>query len=146
MTVAPGSRPKPTFSFTLSHSRREWRAKLRAALRQTALWSEIPAAAWQQSWVVDCRSVGSGRAALKYLAPYIFRVAISNNRIVRVVEDHVTFRYTVGGTGQTAYCRLPALEFLRRFLQHILPKGFVKVRYYGLFRVGNRRSLAHLRS
>ena len=123
-----------------------FRAKLRAALRQTALWSEIPATAWQQPWVVDCRPVGTARAALRYLAPYIFRVALSNNRIVRVADDQVTFRYTVGATDQTAYCTLPVQEFLRRFLQHILPKGFVKVRYYGLFRVGMRRSLARLRS
>jgi hypothetical protein len=95
---------------------------------------------------VDCRPVGTARAALKYLAPYIFRVALSNNRIVRVADDQVTFRYTVGDTGQTAYCTLPVQEFLRRFLQHILPKGFVKVRYYGLFRVGMRRSLARLRN
>jgi hypothetical protein len=69
-----------------------FRAKLRAALRQSALWCEIPAAAWQQDWVVDCRSVGSGPAALKYLAPYIFRVAISNNRIERAADGQVTFR------------------------------------------------------
>jgi len=83
--------------------------------------------------VVDCRPVGTARAALKYLAPYIFRVALSNNRIVRVADGQVTFRYTVGDTGQTAYCTLPVQEFLRRFLQHILPKGFVvdfAVRYY----------------
>jgi hypothetical protein len=123
-----------------------FRAKLRAALRQTALWAEIPAAAWQQPWVVDCRPVGTARAALKYLAPYIFRVALSNNRIVQLADDQVTFRYTIGDTGQTAYATLPVEEFLRRFLQHILPKGFVKVRYYGLFRVGMRRSLARLRS
>jgi Putative transposase/Transposase zinc-binding domain len=122
-----------------------FRAKLRSALRQTALWAEIPSAAWQQPWVVDCRSVGTARAALKYLAPYIFRVARSNNRIVHVADGQVTFRYTVGESGQTAYCTLSVQEFLRRFLQHILPKGFVKVRYYGLFRIGNRRSLARLR-
>ena len=123
-----------------------FRAKLRAALRQTTRWAEIPAMVWQQSWVVDCRSVGSGRAALRYLAPYIFRVALSNNRIVRLADEKVTFRYTISERGQTAYCTLPVQEFLRRFLQHILPKAFVKVRYYGLFRVGNRRSLSRLRS
>jgi hypothetical protein len=123
-----------------------FRAKLRAALRQTALWAEIPATVWQQDWVVDCWSVGTARAALKYLAPYIFRVAISNNRIVRVADDQVTFRYTVSESGRTAYCTLPVHEFLQRFLQHILPKGFVKVRYYGLFRLGNRRGLSRLRS
>ncbi|MFL5804036.1 MAG: IS91 family transposase [Roseiflexaceae bacterium] len=123
-----------------------FRAKLRAALRQTVLWSEIPATVWQQPWVVDCRPVGNAGAALRYLAPYIFRVALSNNRIVRVADDQVTFRYTVSESGRTAYCTLPAQEFLHRFLQHVLPKGFVKVRYYGLFRVSNRRSLARLRS
>jgi hypothetical protein len=123
-----------------------FRAKLRAALRQTALWNEIPATVWQQPWVVDCRSVGTARAALKYLAPYIFRVALSNNRIVKVADEQVTFRYTSGESGQTVYCTLPIQEFLRRFLQHILPKGFVKVRYYGLFRLGMRRSLSRLRS
>jgi hypothetical protein len=96
--------------------------------------------------VVDCRSVGSGQAALRYLAPYIFRVALSNNRIVRVADEQVTFRYTVGESGQTAYCTLLVQEFLRRFPQHILPKGFVKVGYYGLFRLGMRRSLSRLRS
>src|SRR5262249_25979627 len=82
----------------------------------------------------------------KYLAPYSFRVALSNNRIVRVADGQVTFRYTLSESGQTAYCTLPAQEFLHRFLQHILPKGFVKVRYYGVLGVGNRRSLARLRS
>jgi hypothetical protein len=123
-----------------------FRAKLRAALRQTALWSELGAAAWHQPWVVDCRAVGTGGAALRYLAPYIFRVALSNKRIVKVADGQITFRYTSGQSGQTAYCTLPVQEFVRRFLQHILPKGFVKVRYYGLFRVGMRRSLTRLRS
>jgi hypothetical protein len=88
--------------------------------------------------------VGSGRAALKYLAPYIFRVALSNNRIVEVENDQVTFSYRLGETAERRECRLEALAFLHRYLQHVLPKGFVKVRYYGLFRVGARRALARL--
>lgn len=119
---------------------------MRAALRQLHLEARIPAAIWQQAWVVDCRPVGNGLSALKYRAPYIFRVARSNNRSICVEHDQVTFRYPVGKSGQTASCTLPVQEFLRRFLQHSLPKGFVKVRYYGLFRVGMRRSLARLRS
>jgi hypothetical protein len=123
-----------------------FRAKLRAALRQTDLYQHIPRETWQQAWVVDCRAVGSGAAALKYLAPYIFRVALSNNRIVSVQDDCVTFRYRDGDTKQLRTCTLPALAFIRRFLQHVLPKGFVKVRYYGLFRVGNRRVLEQVRA
>jgi hypothetical protein len=124
---------------------RLFRAKLRAALRESALYAEIEPEVWEQEWVVDCRSVGSGRTALKYLAPYIFRVALSNNRIVRVEDDQVTFTYRLGETGERRACRLEALAFLHRYLQHILPKGFVKVRYYGLFRVGVRRALRRLR-
>ena len=122
-----------------------FRAKMRAALRQLHLEALIPAETWQQAWVVDCRPVGNGLRALKYLAPYIFRVALSNNRIIRVENDQVTFRYTLGATGQTKYCTLPAEEFIRRFLQHVLPKGFVKVRYYGLFGPGQRQLLTRIR-
>lgn len=123
-----------------------FRATLRAALRQTARWNELPAAAWPQPWGVDCRPVGTARAARKYLAPYIFRVALSNHRIVRLADGPVTCRSTSGDTDQTAYCTLPVQEFLRRFLQQIVPKGFVKVRSDGLFRLGMRRSLARVRS
>ena len=123
-----------------------FRAKLRAALRQTGYTAEIPAAVWSKPWVVDCRAVGSGAAALKYLAPYIFRVALSNNRIVRVANDRVTFRYVDGATHQPKTCTLPALTFLHRFLHHVLPRGFVKVRYYGLFSRRHRPLLAQLRA
>jgi hypothetical protein len=123
-----------------------FRAKFQAALRQTEWYQQVPRATWQQAWVVDCRAVGSGAAALKYLAPYIFRVALSNNRIVSMHNDHVTFRYRDGNTKELRTCTLPALAFIERFLQHVLPKGFVKVRYYGLLRVGNRRVLEQIRA
>jgi hypothetical protein len=100
-----------------------FRAKLRAALRQTDYTAEIPAAVWTKPGVVDCRSVSSGAAALKYLAPYIFRVALSNNRIVRLADDRVTFRYVDGATHQPKTCTLPALTFLHRFLQHVLQEA-----------------------
>jgi hypothetical protein len=100
---------------------------------------------WRQAWVVDGRPVGSGAAALKFLAPYIFRVALSNNRIVGVQDDRVTFRYRDGKTKQIRTCTFHALTFIGRFLQHVLPKGFVKVRYYGRFRRRQRQLLTPLR-
>jgi hypothetical protein len=103
-----------------------FRGKVRAGLRQLKLEKEIASKTWSKPWVVDCRPVGRGQAALKYLAPYIFRVALSNNRIVRVVNDEVTFRYRDGDTKKTRTCTLPAEQFIGRFLQHVLPKGFVK--------------------
>jgi len=123
---------------------RLFRAKRQAALRASAVYAEITPEVWEQQWVVDCRSVGSGRTALKYLARDIFRVALSNNRIVRVEDGDVTFTYRQGQTGERRECRLEAVAFLHRYLQHVLPKGFVKVRYYGLFRVGARRALLRL--
>src|SRR5215213_9639788 len=99
-----------------------FRAKLQAALRQTNLCQQIPGKTWQQPWVVDCRPVGSGAAALKYLAPYIFRVALSNNRIEQVANETVTFRYTEGKTGAQKQAMLSADTFIGRFLAHVLRK------------------------
>ena len=123
-----------------------FRGKVRAALQQLGWTREVPSATWSTAWVVDCRGVGSGAAALTYLAPYVFRVALSNNRIIAVVHDQVTFRYRDGATKKTKRSTLPATEFIGRFLQHVLPKGFVKVRYFGLFRPGNRPLLAQVRA
>ena len=106
------------------------------------LEAAVPPAVWGKGWVVDCRPVGSGEAALKYLAPYVFRVALSNNRLESVVNDQVTFRYRVADSKKIKRCRLPAEAFIRRFLQHVLPRGFVKVRYFGWFSPGNRPLLA----
>jgi hypothetical protein len=84
-------------------------------------------------------------AALKYLAPYIFRVALSNRRLHRFTDDQVTFSYKDSGSGDTRFRTLSVEEFIRRFLQHVLPKGFVKVRYYGFFSSGKRRLLTAIR-
>jgi hypothetical protein len=121
-----------------------FRAKFRAALQRTAHYQGIPEEVWHQDWVVHCQPVGSGQHALKYLAPYIFRVAISNNRILKMQDGKVTFYYKASDTGKTKTCTLSAIEFIRRFLQHVLPKGFVKVRYYGFFSSGCRAKLAAL--
>jgi hypothetical protein len=121
------------------------RAKFRDALRQTHLFDLVPAPVWRQAWVVHCQPVGSGLPALKYLAPYIFRVAISNNRILALAEGKVTFRYRASDTGKLRTCTCAAEEFIRRFLQHVLPKGFVKVRYYGFLASGCRQRLASIR-
>jgi len=123
-----------------------FRGKFRAALQKTELFEQVPHQVWREGWVVHSQAVDTGQAALKYLAPYIFRVAISNKRIVKVAEGQVTFRYTPSGSKKSKLCTLPAEEFIRRFLQHVLPKGFVKVRYYGLFAPGQRHRLKQART
>jgi len=122
-----------------------FRAKFRDAIRQTDDFASIPAAVWEQDWVAHCKPVGDGRTALKYLAPYIFRVAISNRRLVNMDNGQVTFSYKTHA-GQSKLCTLPAEKFIHRFLQHVLPKSLVKVRYYGLFSPAHRPHLETLRA
>jgi len=122
-----------------------FRAKMRQALQKKAPDWPIPPQVWRQEWVVHCKPVGSGAHALKYLAPYIFRVAIGNKRIQAFENNQVTFRYKTSDTGQERRCTLSAEEFIHRFLQHVLPKGFVKVRYFGFFSPGLHKRLAALR-
>jgi hypothetical protein len=122
-----------------------FRAKFRDALRETDGFAAIPASAWDQDWVVHCQPVGNGLKAFNYLAPYIFRVAISNSRLISLDNDQVTFRYRDSNTGQSKLLTLEVFEFIHRFLQHVLPKGFVKVRYYGFLGPGARSKLTLIR-
>ena len=123
-----------------------FRAKFRDLLKQTDLFQLVDPQVWRKDWVVHSQPVGSGEAAFKYLAPYIFRVAISNRRILALEDGQVTFSYKDSATDQTRFSTIPAEEFIRRFLQHVLPKGFVKVRYYGLLAASNRHLLDQARS
>ena len=122
-----------------------FRAKMYQALQEIGANWQIPPEVWQKDWVVHCKPVGCGRQALKYLAPYIFRVAIGNKRILAFQNEQVTFLYRASDTGQERRCTLTAEDFIHRFLQHVLPKGFVKVRYFGFFSSGSRKRLEKLK-
>ena len=134
-----------------------FRAKFRDLLKESSasLFSEIPAAVWKKDWVVHCKSVGNGEKALLYLSRYLFRVGISNSRIESLKEGVVTYKYmeskkdtTLGGAtlgGATRYIQVSALEFIRRFLQHVLPHNFMKIRYYGFYAGVNRAKLSKIR-
>ena len=83
---------------------------------------------------------------IEYLGRYIFRIAISNHRIVAVGKDTVTFKYFDNRDhGQEKLMTLPAVEFIRRFLSHVLPDGFVRVRHFGLHHSSCRTKLQHAR-
>ena len=122
-----------------------FRAKFRDLLKKTELFNQVDLQAWKKKWVVHSEPVGSGEAAFKYLAPYIFRVAISNNRLRHLHDGQVTFSYKESATDQVKRCTLPAPEFIRRFLQHVLPPRFLKVRYYGLLSPAQRQLLQKAR-
>lgn len=122
-----------------------FRAKVRDELKKAGLLEEVDRRVWKKEWVVDLEPVGTGEAAFKYLAPYIFRVAISNNRILKLQDGNVTFQYKEPVTDQTKTSTLSAEQFIGRFLQHVLPRRFIKVRYYGLLSPGNRQLLNTVR-
>ncbi len=108
-----------------------YKAKLADHLRACGLYDAVPTEAWQARFVVDIKPVGDGQAVLKYLAPYVNRVAISDKRIVACNEASVTFRYTPSGTKRSKIRSVSGTEFVRGFVQHTLPRGFQKIRYYG---------------
>jgi hypothetical protein len=89
---------------------------------------------YAKDWVVHSKPpFGGPEQVLKYLARYTHRVAISNSRLLKLEEGRVTFRYKDYADEQRhKTMTLEALEFLRRFVQHVLPKGFMKIRHYGL--------------
>ncbi len=98
------------------------------------LFEQIPDTVWRREWCSYCKPYGTGKeAVLNYLARYVFRIAITNNRLISMDENHVTFRYKEHKTDQWKIERIEGVQFLRRFLFHVLPKGLHKVRYYGLW-------------
>ena len=104
----------------------------------------------RKRWVVDAKPLSAGPAAvLAYLARYTHRVAIANSRLVTFDEAGVTFRskdYHRTGAARYGTTTLGAHEFIRRFLLHVLPKGFHRIRHYGLFAsAGRRANLARIR-
>jgi hypothetical protein len=107
------------------------RAKFRDRMDRAGLLAEIPAEVWQQDWNVHCQAVPNAEASIEYLAPYVFKVAIADHRILKVEDGQVCFSYRKPGSTRRRTLTLDALEFIRRFLQHVLPTGFMKVRYYG---------------
>lgn len=105
----------------------------------------VPDVVWKPDWVIDARHVGNGRRALKYLAQYVFRVAIAPSRILNVTDTHVIFKYQRSGEKKWRECSLKIFEFMRRYLQHVLPHGFTKVRHYGFMAANCRVPLQRIR-
>jgi predicted RNA-binding Zn-ribbon protein involved in translation (DUF1610 family) len=102
-------------------------------LRDTAQWRAFVDALFLTDWVVYAKpAFGGASAVLRYLGRYTHRVAISNHRLLAFDGDHVTFQWKDYAHGdQRRTMTLSAMEFLRRFVQHILPRGFVRIRQSG---------------
>ncbi|PIX52563.1 MAG: IS91 family transposase [Candidatus Aquicultor secundus] len=117
-----------------------FRARFLAALTKAGIGvpDSVP-----RKWVVDCTCAGKGLSALKYLSRYLYRGVISENNIVSNQNGNVTFKYVKSDTGKTEYRTLKGEDFLWLVVQHVLPKGFRRLRDYG-FLHGNAKKLLKL--
>jgi hypothetical protein len=118
---------------------RIFRAVFLKMARKALPQAEIPEIPWNKSWWIDCRATVQGpERVLQYLARYLHKTAFSNSRLINIEDGKVTFRYQKCGQRQWNIMTLPAHEFIRRFLQHVLPQGMHKIRYYGIWNPANR--------
>lgn len=111
-------------------------------LKKPSMFARLISMAYQKDWVVYCkRPFGGPEQVLKYLARYTHRVAISNNRLVQLQNGRVTFHWKNYANGnRTQTMTLQAVEFIRRFLFHVLPTGFMRIRHYGFMANRHRKS------
>jgi hypothetical protein len=120
------------------------RQGMEAALRARApdLHARVPDSAWREGWWVHFQPAGSGDNVVKYLARYVGRTAISDERILAANDQAVRFAYTDTASQERRTCALSAGEFMRRYLQHVLPPGQHRVRYFGWLHPAAKRQRA----
>jgi len=125
---------------------RLFRGKCKVALTTAGLCEPVPSQVWRKDWVTHCKPAGTGTAVLAYFAPYIYRIALTNNRLEKLEDGHVTFRFKKRSGAGWKRLTLPAEAFIHRFLQHVLPRRFSKVRSYGLLSPRRRKVLPQIRT
>ena len=137
------------FIAALEHERTHARLREGVALTEVK-WCALQRELYLHDWVVYAKQpLGGAAQVLDYLGRYTHRVAISNERIVAIDAEEVAFRVRVNGDngGKRRTERLPGTEFIERFLQHVLPRGFKRIRHYGLLGPAHKRArLAAARS
>ena len=124
-----------------------FRAKLLALMSAEVPGLHPPGSVFRTPWVVhvDLPKHGSDRV-LQYLARYVHRTALSDHRILKVTATHVLFKYRDRERRHWHTMKLSGQEFLRRFLQHVWPKGFHKVRYFGFWSRASQEQLQAVRN
>jgi Putative transposase/Transposase zinc-binding domain len=147
--VAPGGgvnkcrrqwkKKKGKYLFNQDALAKVFRARFLAALNKAGF--SIPKGV-PEKWVVDCSHVGKGITALKYLSRYLYRGVISEKNIVSNQNGRVTFKYIESRTGKTLYRTLEGEDFIKLIIQHVLPKGFRRIRDYGFLHSNAKKLLA----
>jgi hypothetical protein len=129
----------PKFLVYLPHLQSAFRQHLYQLLKERD-WKVDPAV-WNKDWGVHIQPAGSGASALKYLGAYVARTAISDARIVNVSDQSVSFRWKNRDKGnRREISTVPGIEFVRRYLRHVLPRGLRSIRYYGFCHPAAKRS------
>ena len=119
-----------------------FRARFMKLARRALPQETFPKEVWDKAWVVFAKPTFSrAKKVLQYLGRYVHRIAITNSRLLESKNGNVSFRYQESQNNTWKIMTLTGEEFLRRYLQHVLPKGFHKVRYYGLLSPANRLRL-----
>ena len=134
-------RSKHRYLFRSGNLAKVFRARVLTALCEAGL--NVPAGL-PETWVADCSRVGRGEQALGYLARYLYRGVLSERDLLGCDGESVCFRYRDSASGQTRIRTLPGTEFLALLLQHVLPKGFRRVRDFGLLHPLRKHLLARV--
>ena len=135
---------KKKFLFYLDKAYRKGELKFEGKvdyLKDPAEFKKFKTNLYAKKWVTFCkRPFGGPVDVLKYLSRYIHKVAISNHRIIKVKNGRVHFKWkNYRKEGKSEETSLEIFEFIRRFLLHVLPKNFYKIRYYGILASRNRK-------
>jgi hypothetical protein len=112
-----------------AHVRTLFKKRLRK--KHPELWAQVSPAVWKTPWNVGAQAAGSGQDALRYLSRYIFKTATSNRPVQLLPEGKLLWTYRQSKTRKFSSLKLEPLEFMSRFLQHTLPRGFARVRTFG---------------
>jgi hypothetical protein len=149
----------PRFLVAVHALSRVFRARLHDALeeRYPEVFAQVDPKAWSlptagsgtpsaRAWVVHAKPVGSGHNTLRYLSRYVYRVAFSERAILGFKHGRYIVRYRTSDTNQPRIMRLDPQELIRRFLQHVLPSRFRKIRYFGLHHASRRSTLRLLQA
>lgn len=117
-----------------------YRARFRELMGEVG-WQSDPAV-WRKAWAVNVQAFGSGENAIKYLGAYVGRSVIGDRRIVAITETHITFKWkdrSRGGAERVS--TIEGIEFIKRYLRHVLPKGLHSVRYHGFHHPTAKKTL-----
>lgn len=124
------------------------RTLFRAALQKQMpeALAQLPTKVWKQRWVTHSAAVGSGQNTLTYLSRYIFKTATGNRQLQLLPNGRLRWPFRHSGTGAWCHIDLEPFEFIRRFLQHVLPAGFHRVRRFGWLHPAQRVKLNRVRA